>query len=473
MVLEMKDEENSEIATAQEHEWSAFYDDEGRIYYHNEKSGESSWDAPEKFNPPPHQDQAEAAVSDQAATGAESLEALREGKDGQNSSWVAYQTDEGQEYYFNTETEETTWEKPADFYRDESIEEAPDSSTPTLESRPAESDVPVSHSIHDDSGNQADAVERDEKEEVEAMELVDPAVKRLQDAERALDQPDAIMEPGVMSHVTEVVSRDGGNPEQAIQSLSKSYFGTTAACGLLGRWLADLKSHAAASDEVDPSKRQLRQSKVFRATADEIRGMAQEVVNRIARERFTNQGGDDILNLSKNEVAFLEEMMDSPRWRALLIDLSATHKDSAMLRYCLKSISKRGHHREIARRIDQSDHFAVFDAMLASELAVVGKIAVSPCHEKDTAISLHELVSDLRRTCTSTAYTYIYALEVSGVLWIDRSSRRLINLLHSYTGPEAPNLNWKRKAIVEERKRVKVLLACSKKMGKAERRPTG
>lgn len=51
--------------------------------------------------------------------------------------------------------------------------------------------------------------------------------------------------------------------------------------------------------------------------------------------------------------------------------------------------------------------------MLASELTVIGKIAVSACRENDTSISLDELVGDLQRTCTSTAYTYIYAIEVS------------------------------------------------------------
>lgn len=131
----------------------------------------------------------------------------------------------------------------------------------------------------------------------------------------------------------------------------------------------------------------------------------QDVVNRISKERFTKTGGDSILDLSKSEAAFLAEMMDSNRWRKLLIDLSASNKDSALLMYCLEQISKRGHHREIARRINQSDHFAVFNAMLSSELTVIGKIAVSSCKGRDTSIDLEELVGDLQRTCTSTAYT--------------------------------------------------------------------
>lgn len=412
--------ENSQNGSEQEHEWSAFYDEEGRLYYYNEKSGESSWDAPEKFNPAPPQDEEEPASSDKIEVGEASDAATEDTTHGQKSSWVAYQDDEGREYYFNTVSEETTWEKPADFVLDGSVDETLHTSTKTAESPIVETTGPTTPSPRSekpvDDPADAESSEEDKKDEVSGSELVDPAVKSLQDSEKALNQPDAIMEPGVMSHVTEVVSSDGGNPERAIRALSKSYFGTTAVCGLLGRWLADLKSHSSAADEIDPAKRRDNQEKVFQATSNDMRKMAQDVVNRISKERFTNQGGDDILNLSKTEVAFLEEMMDSPRWRALLIDLSATNKDSAMLRYCLKSISKRGHHREIARRIDQSDHFAVFDAMLAAELGVVGKIAVSACHDQDTAISLDELVNDLRRTCTSTAYTYIYAFEVGRLL---------------------------------------------------------
>lgn len=209
-----------------------------------------------------------------------------------------------------------------------------------------------------------------------------------------------------MSHLTEVVTSDGGQPQNAIQALTESAHGQTAVCGLLSRWLADLKSEtgmtvaaaAAAANSAEQKKR-------FLKATDSIRELTQEEINNITRERFTTEQGRRILNLSKSEAAFLEDMMDSNRWRKLLIDLSASNKNSALLMYCLKEISKRGHHREIARRIHQSDHFSVFSAMLSSELAVIGKISISACRDNDTSISLNELVKDLRRTCTSTAYT--------------------------------------------------------------------
>eukprot|EP00339_Tiarina_fusa_P019291 CAMPEP_0117076354 /NCGR_PEP_ID=MMETSP0472-20121206/53812_1 /TAXON_ID=693140 ORGANISM="Tiarina fusus, Strain LIS" /NCGR_SAMPLE_ID=MMETSP0472 /ASSEMBLY_ACC=CAM_ASM_000603 /LENGTH=186 /DNA_ID=CAMNT_0004802195 /DNA_START=141 /DNA_END=698 /DNA_ORIENTATION=+ len=116
------------------HEWSAFYDDEGRTYYYNSTNGESSWEPPEKFNPPPPSEgdegEANAAESDAGEPDAGEPEAIankdedpdpdpdeaaepRSPKSG--SAWVAYQDGEGREYYFNTETEETTWDRPADY----------------------------------------------------------------------------------------------------------------------------------------------------------------------------------------------------------------------------------------------------------------------------------------------------------------------------------------------------------------------
>jgi hypothetical protein len=213
-----------------------------------------------------------------------------------------------------------------------------------------------------------------------------------------------------MAHLTEVVKSDQGNPQKAIQALSESSHGQTAVCGLLSRWLTDLKSDTDVTSFATPADA-AEHTKRFHKSADDIREMTTDVINRISKERFTKTGGDSILNLSRSEAAFLEDMMDSNRWRKLLIDLSASNKDSALLMYCLQSISKRGHHREIARRINQSDHFSVFNAMLASELTVIGKISITSCNDHDTSISLNELVKDLRRTCTSTAYTCKCAAE--------------------------------------------------------------
>lgn len=101
------------------------------------------------------------------------------------------------------------------------------------------------------------------------------------------------------------------------------------------------------------------------------------------------------------------------------IDLSATNTDTKLFMYCLQSISNKGHHRAIANRINQSDYFGVLNSMLGAELSLLGKIAVDG-YSKQVSGSINTdmgrmgtLVADLRRTCSSTSYTYLYTNEVS------------------------------------------------------------
>ena len=226
---------------------------------------------------------------------------------------------------------------------------------------------------------------------------------------------------GCTANVLEVVSSHG-NPEKAILALIDNFQGQTAICGTLAKWLADLRSSSTNSENVNEVVGTARQS-----VADEIRETAQDVVSLIAKERFSKTGGDSILNLSKSEAAFLEDMIESNRWRTLLIDLSATNKDSAVLMYCIRAISKRGYHRELVKRMNPSEYFSVFNAMLQSELAVVGKTSVSASSDVDTSIGLEELVNDLRRTCTATAFTYLYSIEVRTLYCTNFESSSMTN----------------------------------------------
>ena len=107
-------------------------------------------------------------------------------------------------------------------------------------------------------------------------------------------------EIGILSDLIEVVKSEG-NEKNAIQALSESARGQTAVCGLLSRWLADLKSQTSSSSStVDAAAH----TKRFQKSADRIREMTQEVVNLIVKERFTKKGGDSILALSKSDTAF-------------------------------------------------------------------------------------------------------------------------------------------------------------------------
>ena len=249
-----------------------------------------------------------------------------------------------------------------------------------------------------------------------------------------------------LDNVAELIDQLGGNVggPKAMQALISSNHGLTAVCGLLSLWITELRTTLATSTGESPSKMKPSTKTIGGSGAatsavvggggggspqDQVRSIAEDVVSRFAREHFSVAKGDNILNLSKSEAAFLEQMIENQRWRRLLIDLSATYKDSALLTYCLKSISKRGHHREIAKRINQSDYFGVFNAMLTSELEYLGMVGLGIAKkgsggdggdgegfDDETPESFDGVISDLRRTCTSTSYTYYYTREVLRVL---------------------------------------------------------
>lgn len=80
-------------------DWEAVSDDQGRTYYYNLKTQETSWTLPEDSS--------------------------------ETSKWIEYETDDGKKYYYNESTGETTWDRPAELdenKEDELIgkEEAPD-----------------------------------------------------------------------------------------------------------------------------------------------------------------------------------------------------------------------------------------------------------------------------------------------------------------------------------------------------------
>lgn len=74
--------------------WEELKDDEGRLYYYNSETQETTWELPEGAT--------------LLAVAADTEEPQRIGE------WQVFHDDEGREYYYNERREETTWDRPSE-----------------------------------------------------------------------------------------------------------------------------------------------------------------------------------------------------------------------------------------------------------------------------------------------------------------------------------------------------------------------
>lgn len=433
--------------------WTEYQDEEGRTYYYNHVTEESTWDLPEGVvaQQPDHE-------YDDTVNATGSLNANRdETVDNGDSNWIRYQDDDGRDYYYNQDTGVTQWEMPDGFVEDgpnEEVEEHNDVNTMQEEQKMDQDCIPEElkdevMTMGKDQG-ESDIVQHPPKEETainakkQSMEHENELKPEIQDpmtlAQNALDQPDSVLELHAVDHVFTLVEQK--DPNEIMKSLVTSYQGTTAMCGVLSRWLLQLKN---ANDAASNGRLGVKSTSTTtpngvgttdlqKANADSIRQLITQEMERLAKINFTDVAQQQILNLSRKERMFFEEMMDHAQWRKLLIDLSSEHKDSALLTYCLQTISNKGYHREIAKRINQSDYFHVFHGMLISELTLIGKLSINQGKISDRMDGddvednrVESIVRGLTKQSTSTDYTFIYVMEMLDQL-ISRAKAKITTI---------------------------------------------
>ncbi|VDM62408.1 unnamed protein product [Angiostrongylus costaricensis] len=82
-------------STTTECPWTKHETAEGRVYYYNKITKESSWNKPDELKAPQERQERSTAATSTA-----------------NVIWKEYKTPEGRAYYYNSVTKETTWTKP-------------------------------------------------------------------------------------------------------------------------------------------------------------------------------------------------------------------------------------------------------------------------------------------------------------------------------------------------------------------------
>ncbi|VDK18438.1 unnamed protein product [Anisakis simplex] len=126
--------------------WSEHTASDGRVYYYNKVTKQSSWTKPEELRTPEEVSVSVAIVSQRKAAVAR--------------IWREYKTAEGRPYYYNTETKETTWTCPKDFEpRSTASSTVASSTTPIKTEKPQSVDTKETPSSSTDVAKKANSVE--------------------------------------------------------------------------------------------------------------------------------------------------------------------------------------------------------------------------------------------------------------------------------------------------------------------------
>ena len=206
------------------------------------------------------------------------------------------------------------------------------------------------------------AAAEQEQEQAEAEMVVEDPRAELERVRARLGAEDAIMEPHVMREARAFVQewervKEGGHlrPEEARRGmdnvlnelLASGYRGFANMALLVTGWLQGLSGDGTEQDDVE---------------ADEV---VLEHLKVQVRHNFDLDKADALLFGRRQDMAFIDEMMAHARWRRLLMEIFAAHRESKLLGgYCMQHMSRAGHNTEMADIISVEDYWSVARGVL-------------------------------------------------------------------------------------------------------------
>ncbi|XP_065914280.1 negative elongation factor D-like isoform X2 [Dysidea avara] len=186
---------------------------------------------------------------------------------------------------------------------------------------------------------------------------------------------DAILEPKTLQLFEKFIEL-GGDQEVAIEYLSSSYAGVPKMVNLLMQWL-----HIAGCKQ------------------KEIQGMVEDHYTSVILKHFDPKKADHVLIEGGETPTWLEEMIQFPKWRQLLYQLSEQHTECILLKFALKLIRDAGYQDEFVTASTRDSQFDVYAASVVKSLTHVVKAKPDMCDSH---------VNDFSELASHSQHTYLY-----------------------------------------------------------------
>jgi hypothetical protein len=159
-----------------------------------------------------------------------------------------------------------------------------------------------------------------------------------------LSKPDFVLEECAEEVMQTLIDKHQQDQKSIISRLTGSYTGTARMLQVVAEWLFLADSIASANTEEELEAK--LNVPIDDAEHDE---MTERIISahlsEFAKKTFNKSLADKLIVLTSKPPRWLSDMMKDPTWRQLLLDLIGSTKDSALLNYCLREISKMGYHR--------------------------------------------------------------------------------------------------------------------------------
>ena len=247
-------------------------------------------------------------------------------------------------------------------------------------------------------------------------------------ASKSLQVSDSILESTVVNDMQNVIN--GGQGNELVNLLTKSYTGMPRKVAMLADWLILLDSNDQDIDDYISNNDIELNDKIL---SDHVENQIMNLTYDYILRRFTSQNGDRILKSFTSEPKWLDEMLEDSHWRQLIVNLYNKHENSALLRYCVRKIAEKGHCREIAGAINESIYFDVFYSVLQACLdeLLCPLSSKSNLNKKNACIHrLASLIDDICHLCAAAEHMYIVGITILDNLY-NIFSKELYKLTNS------------------------------------------